>query len=443
MEQKNRGNKKRGGLKRLFHHLFPERQLFLRAEGRMAHVRISCRMQAFLALTAMGAGAWVAFSTASYVLHDNVLEAKDHQIANVRLEYRSLLGEVAEYQTRFTDITGELKQYHATMLGLAEHNTALQKNLNSVETKLRSTEGERENVIAAREGLKGRLNELENDMAKLANRNFALKGNLTSVEDDLETTVSERNHAFFERGRMARQIKALETQLAALQTAEQDVVQRLTEQTIASRDEFANVVEIAGLNVADLLKEGASASKAQGGPFINISEADKADGMPADALRTSLTNLDVQLSQLEGLQSVLRKLPLSSPLDYFQVTSRHGKRRDPFNGRWAMHYGIDMGGIYKSSVYATAPGVVTFVGWKGNYGRMVEISHGSGIKTRFAHLHSTLVKKGQKIKFREKVALVGNSGRSTGAHLHYEIIYKGRSRDPMKFMKAGRYVFQG
>lgn len=442
MEPKIIGNKKSGRVKRLFHHLFPERQLFLRADGRMSHVRFSCRMQAFVSLVAMAAGGWVAFSTASYVLHENLLAAKDHQIANVRLEYRSLVNQLASYQTKFTDITGELKQYHETMLGLAEHNTALQKNLSSVETKLRSTEGERENVIAAREGLKGRLREIENDMAQLANRNFALKGNLTSVEEDLETTVSERNHALFERARMGRQIKELEVRLAALQSAEQDVVQRLTEQTVASRDDFAKVVEIAGLDVEDLLKADAAAN-AQGGPFIKIGENAKNSGMPAEGLRASLTNLDDQLNQLEGLQSVLRKLPLSSPLEYFQVTSRHGKRRDPFNRRWAMHYGIDMGGVYKASVFATAPGVVTFVGWKGNYGRMVEISHGSGLKTRFAHLHSALVKKGQKIKFRDKIARVGNSGRSTGAHLHYEIIYKGRSRDPMKFMKAGRYVFQG
>ena len=407
----------------------------------MSHIRLSCRMQVFVALVAMATGAWVAFSSASYTLHEYLMAAKDHQIANVRLEYRSLLSEVAEYQTRFTDIAGDLKQYHSTMLGLAEQNTALQKDLSSVETKLRSTEGEREHVIAAREGLKGRLQELENDMAKLANRNFALKGNLTSVEEDLESTLSERNQALFEKGRMDRQIKDLEKRLAALQSAQKDVVQRLTEQTVASRDDFAKVVAIAGLDVDDLLKADAT-SKAQGGPFIKIGATAKNNGMPAEGLRVSLTNLDDQLNQLEGLQSVLRKLPLSSPLDYFQITSRHGKRRDPFNRRWAMHYGIDMGGVYKASVFSTAPGVVTYVGWKGNYGRMVEIDHGSGIKTRFGHLHSTLVKKGQKIKFREKVARLGSSGRSTGAHLHYEIIYKGRSRDPMKFMKAGRYVFQ-
>jgi murein DD-endopeptidase MepM/ murein hydrolase activator NlpD len=107
-----------------------------------------------------------------------------------------------------------------------------------------------------------------------------------------------------------------------------------------------------------------------------------------------------------------------------------------------MHYGIDLGGIFKSSVYATAPGVVSYVGWKGKIGRLVEINHGAGIKTRYGHLHKILVKKGQKIGFRDKIGLLGSTGRSTGAHLHYEIQSGGRPQDPMKFIKAGRYVFQ-
>jgi murein DD-endopeptidase MepM/ murein hydrolase activator NlpD len=73
---------------------------------------------------------------------------------------------------------------------------------------------------------------------------------------------------------------------------------------------------------------------------------------------------------------------------------------------------------------------------------LVEISHGSGIKTRYGHLHKTLVKRGQKIKFHQKIGLLGSTGRSTGAHLHYEVLFKKRSKNPMKFIKAGRYVFQ-
>ena len=86
--------------------------------------------------------------------------------------------------------------------------------------------------------------------------------------------------------------------------------------------------------------------------------------------------------------------------------------------------------------------MVTYAGWKGKYGKLVEISHGAGLKTRYGHLNKFYVKKGQKVKFYQKIGLLGSTGRSTGAHLHYEIVFRGRAKNPMKFIKAGRNVFQ-
>jgi murein DD-endopeptidase MepM/ murein hydrolase activator NlpD len=94
-------------------------------------------------------------------------------------------------------------------------------------------------------------------------------------------------------------------------------------------------------------------------------------------------------------------------------------------------------------VRATSPGVVTYVGWKGPSGRMVEIDHGLGLRTRYGHLHKILVKRGQKVDFRKKIGLMGTSGRSTGSHVHYEVLFDRKPVDPMKFMKAGKYVFKG
>lgn len=441
MEPAHRGKTGRGRVRRFVQQLFPERQLFLRTDGRVSHIRFSRQLQIALSLLIVAAGGWVAFSTASYVFHEDVLAAKDNQIASVRLAYRSLLGEVGEYQKKFTAMSSDLEQYHEMMLTLAEQNTALQRNLSSMESQLRSTESERENVLSARENLRNRLGELERDMKGLANRNFALKDNLTSIEQELQAVVAERNQALFEGARMRREIDGLEGRLAALQSSQKDVVQRLTERTIATVEEFAKVVELAGLDIQHLLEEDETLSANQGGPFVNAGDS-RPDGEPGGLLQAGLTNLDAHLNQLEGLQVILGKLPLTVPMDHFQITSSFGKRRDPVNRRWAMHYGLDLGGVYKSPVHATAPGVVTFAGWKGNYGRMVEISHGAGIKTRYGHLERTLVKKGQEVKFRDKVGLMGNSGRSTGAHLHYEVHFKGRPKDPMKFIKAGRYVFK-
>ncbi|MDA0998645.1 MAG: M23 family metallopeptidase, partial [Proteobacteria bacterium] len=173
-------------------------------------------------------------------------------------------------------------------------------------------------------------------------------------------------------------------------------------------------------------------------PFIPI-KPDAAGGQ----LMEKLDKLDNQLDQWKTLQSVMQRLPLSAPLNTYHVTSSFGKRRDPVNNRWSAHYGLDLGGRIREPIYAPAPGVVTFAGNKGRYGRYVEIDHGSGIVTRYGHMNKVTVKTGQKVAFRQQIGELGNSGRSTGAHLHYEIVFNGKPKDPMRFIKAGRHVFQG
>ncbi|MCZ6846993.1 MAG: M23 family metallopeptidase, partial [Alphaproteobacteria bacterium] len=117
-------------------------------------------------------------------------------------------------------------------------------------------------------------------------------------------------------------------------------------------------------------------------------------------------------------------------------------RRDPFNNRLAMHPGLDFASRKKIAVHVTAPGTVAFVGWNGGYGKVVEVDHGLGIRTRFAHLSRIFVKRGQNLEFREKVGLVGSTGRSTSTHLHYEVMVDGQQLDPANFLRAGQYVFK-
>jgi murein DD-endopeptidase MepM/ murein hydrolase activator NlpD len=105
-----------------------------------------------------------------------------------------------------------------------------------------------------------------------------------------------------------------------------------------------------------------------------------------------------------------------------------------------MHHGLDFGGQRKTPIVATAAGIVTRVGRSGAYGNMVEIDHGHGFKTRYAHLYKTFVKRGQTVDKGEKIGGMGSTGRSTATHLHYEVHFQGRAYDPSKFLKAGLYV---
>jgi murein DD-endopeptidase MepM/ murein hydrolase activator NlpD len=116
------------------------------------------------------------------------------------------------------------------------------------------------------------------------------------------------------------------------------------------------------------------------------------------------------------------------------LTSRFGSRQDPFDGMPAIHEGVDISAPQGSSVVAPAEGIVVFTGWKNGYGNTIEISHGRGLLTRYAHLRGFLVKPGQKVKRWQKIGTVGSTGRSTGPHLHYEICQGGTPVNPLKFL---------
>ena len=116
-------------------------------------------------------------------------------------------------------------------------------------------------------------------------------------------------------------------------------------------------------------------------------------------------------------------------------------RPDPFLGRMAMHTGLDMRDAYGSIVHATAAGVVESAGYNGGYGNMVDIDHGNGVVTRYAHLSGILVQEGQTIRVGEPIGKLGSSGRSTGPHLHYEVRINDEPVDPTRFLKAGAKLF--
>jgi len=189
--------------------------------------------------------------------------------------------------------------------------------------------------------------------------------------------------------------------------------------------EFERVLASAGVNVARLFSQF-GVNHAEGGPFVPPQRADQREGAVADLL-----------ARVRGLA---KTLPLSTPLEHYQVGSRFGPRRDPFNGRLAVHAGLDLDAAYMSPVYATAPGIVIYAGYRGAYGKIVEIDHGNGIATLYGHMHRYTVSVGQRVEARTQIGLVGSTGRASGPHVHYEIIVNGQPQDPEKFIELAHLV---
>ena len=148
------------------------------------------------------------------------------------------------------------------------------------------------------------------------------------------------------------------------------------------------------------------------------------------------------LSDLQGLSDSAQGLPLAHPTFDTRETSGFGVRLDPFTGRPAYHSGQDFAGAYGSPIYVTAPGVVSFTGARSGYGNTIEVDHGHGFKTRYAHLSAISVRVGQHVAVGQRIGAMGSTGRSTGTHLHYEVWVDGRAQNPLRFVKAGDYVQQ-
>ncbi|MEZ5458725.1 MAG: M23 family metallopeptidase [Steroidobacteraceae bacterium] len=155
-------------------------------------------------------------------------------------------------------------------------------------------------------------------------------------------------------------------------------------------------------------------------------------------LETRVALRDSQLSALENviLQRELRAqiMPEGRPVRKGFVSSYFGERQDPFSGHQAFHRGVDFASEAGSEVIAVAAGVVTYAGDKAGYGTMVEISHGDGYVTRYGHNQSNLVEVGQTVTRGEPIALMGSTGRSTGPHVHFEVLRAGAHVDPLTFI---------
>jgi len=414
--------------------LFPFRQIMFRSKGRIRCLNLTSRLQGVGAGGVLVILSWVAFSTGSVFFHEVQLARKDAQIADVRVAYRSLLSEVADYQKRFSSVVRSLEENNAMMLSLDGQNSKLQKNLKSLPTSRQA----RAKTAAVRATMTSHLNSVESQMEVLAQRNFSLKGDMTTIETDLQDALSQRNTALLESTQMRGDIKVLENRLVQLEDKENATVETLTGQTENFISNMENLIEMAGLDVPDLMAGDSELMAGQGGPFIALAS----DGRPGGRLKSKLQNLENRLAYSGSLQMVIKKMPFAPPLHGYYITSPFGERRDPMNGRWAMHYGLDFASSPHASIYVTAPGKVISAGLRGNFGKMVEIDHGAGLKTRYAHMSKIFVKKGQILKFGDKIGRIGNTGRSTGTHLHYEILFRDKGLNPMQFIKAGRYVFQ-
>ncbi|MCK4837995.1 MAG: peptidoglycan DD-metalloendopeptidase family protein [Desulfobulbaceae bacterium] len=239
--------------------------------------------------------------------------------------------------------------------------------------------------------------------------NYNLKGKINNLESNVSTLSTEKDDLQYHVTSLENKAKA------QLTGAYGELNQR--SQVI---DSILSVLDISSPSSNE------NPGQNQGGPFTKLSDE-------------SLENLILKVDR--DIQTI-QPIPLGYPVDAKRLTSKFGKRVDPINGRNGFHDGIDFSGTMGSEVRATADGKIIARGRNATYGWYVKIDHGNDFMTMYAHNSKILAPWGTEVKRGDVISLLGNTGRSTGPHLHYEVRYKNRPIDPAKFININKLVAQ-
>ena len=366
--------------------LFPERHLYIRSGGEMRGYVFSTNKQ-LLAATVVGCAAlWMGVCTAAMMVNALAVSSTDQQVIKQRAYYERL-------------------------------NADRQARLNSAVAQLSATNGSLDELAASVEKRHSALAMLVSDFKGVPGASDALKASKPRL---LAATPVQRIQAT--RMDQERLIDAAET----------------FAKSRAERLRLA--MRMAGLDAGNYTSRGASL----GGPLI---EARDPRALAAvldvdEEFATRIHRAATDMSDMRSLNAAAQKLPFFRPTSNPAMSSSYGVRFDPFTRRPAFHSGLDFPGAFYTPIMSTAPGVVSFTGVRSGYGNTIEIDHGGGFKTRYAHLQAISVRVGERVAIGQRVGAMGSTGRSTGPHLHYEVWANGRAQNPNRFLKAGEYVQQ-
>ena len=246
---------------------------------------------------------------------------------------------------------------------------------------------------------------------------------VTDSTSEAAKTVEKVSAALPEAGELAR----IEARQLAL-------VERLTRFADSRAARASVAIRKLGLDPAVMLRS--AETDAMGGPLELLATDSKGTIDPR------FERLGLSLARMAALERGLDGIPQVRPAAIAEISSGFGYRSDPFTRRAAMHSGIDFRGPIGAPIYAAAEGVVSFVGQKSGYGNVVEISHGNGLMTRYAHMSRFAARVGQRVAAGEQIGGIGNTGRSTGPHLHFEVRINDRAVNPRPFLEMAPNVLE-
>jgi len=262
--------------------------------------------------------------------------------------------------------------------------------------------------------------------------NFLLIGKYVSIEKYDNDTEAQYIQLGLTQKNLPDNIDLFVSQIGELNTR----ILQIDAQTERLQDVMKKQI-IGKEKLPKLLKKKGKGSL--GGPFILDNDDIQSSYKHLEKLFIEIKEREIMYNKMEAMllrQSVLKEtLPSIYPVNVPYRSSSYGWRQDPFRGVRAFHSGLDFSAAHGEPIIATAGGIVVEASQGRNYGKFITIKHGDGLETRYAHASKLFVKKGDLVNKKDIIALVGNTGRSTGPHLHYEIRLKGRPLDPTNYIR--------
>ena len=398
-----------------FDRVFPERQIYHRSGGTVRYVSLSPGKQALLAMGAIGLAGWCVYATANTLLEGPQATASNAEIERERAKYDRWLNEsraqaaasqaqLEERTRQFDQATAEFESRHEVLRSLLEYagGTTMQ-------------------LAASRP--------IERDGARII-----MAASIDEAEPRQSRAVASEPYQVTTVGFRARGERLEADQERTLAELEDSIAER--------SEQIRGVLRLTGVPMTNLT--GPDADAAAGGPLVPQDfVAYLRDSGLNPAFSHRVAQVAARIGESRRLNNIAGSTPLAAPIavDY-RETSGYGGRVDPFTGRPAFHSGLDMAAFERAPVVATSPGVVSFAGTRSGYGYTVEIDHGYGFKTRFAHLRDIQVQRGERVAIGQRIGSMGSTGRSTATHTHYEVWFRGRTVDPVNFLRAGRHVLE-
>ncbi len=425
----------------------PERRIFIRSDDETRFVRLGPVAQLAIWTGGGAALAWTALATAVVLMDgigsDTLREAglREQAAYEARLEALSAerdrrAAEVAAAQERFGAVLGRVSAMQGRLLEAEGRLMEADTGLEVVQATLRRTLRERDAARAELAAVTGE-GRVESAIAALRDADATVE----VLSAALGAAAEERDGLMGEVEASAARLDEMALEARLAQDRNERIFAQLEEAVSVSMAPLERMFTSAGVPPDEIIAAVRAGYSGQGGPLEPIAvSAEPGAGADPDAARANA--ILGALDEMNVYRLAAGRLPFADPIPSgaYRLTSSFGPRRDPLGAGSRMHSGTDFAGARGTPIHATADGTVLRAGRVGGFGNFVEIAHEFGIVTRYAHMDSVAVRPGQKVSRGDRVGAMGNTGRSTGTHLHYEVRADDSPVDPMTYIKAARDV---